>query len=226
MVSPTQTRWNEGARKLLTSCRLSVRFSCPQLLKHAASAPGLSWPGGSPRANAPRTRHSCLCLRSSSSHSPTRLASRRALVRLRSTVTGKEKARCMSPTQQNNLPKLRAVIGAISPNLKTVTASQVSSGYTGLRRIPPPAAVLSLWSSVVSGTISAHLPRRSCQTRSTSSAFCKPRPQSASGVPEISISAFIGCERRLVLRGTTSHPPLLHYSDASTSPMLPPSARD
>lgn len=81
--------------KLLTNWRLSVKFSCPQLLKHDSFPLKGSWDRGSPRASAPSTRHSCLCLRSSSSHSPARLASRRSLVRLRSTVTGNEDTRCM-----------------------------------------------------------------------------------------------------------------------------------
>lgn len=162
--SDTPERGRTETRQLLTSCRLSVRFSCPQLLKHAASAPGSSWAGGSPRANAPRTRHSCLCLRSSSSHSPTRLASRRCLARLRSTVTGKENARCMphaAPVSNSRLVWHNSHCNYLPQILKSARDWRV-----------PRATSLC---SVVPQTIYAHLRLRSCQTRSRSSASCSHR---------------------------------------------------
>lgn len=226
-----------GQVKLLTSCRLSVKFSCPQLLKHASSPLELSRGRGSPRASAPSTRHSCLCLRSSSSHSPARLASRRSLVRLRSTVTGNENARCMplrSPgTIKNELFRffLSFFVFSLSffpfppPSIFLIGPrfTRAFAGYKGPCCIPLLVIAGLPWSGMLSRTIYAlYIFYFAAVKRGTRSpALCdQPRPERGRDTLPLPHTP---SEPSLDARGLGGlvPSPLIHRSDASTSPILP-----
>lgn len=102
--------------RTLTSCRLKVKSSCSRrtsdwVERAGWRSPHAGCPGTmSPRDRAFKTRLSCRCLRSSSSHNHARLASRRSLFCLRSVVIGEENPQYMeSPFLPPALAKLEFV---------------------------------------------------------------------------------------------------------------------
>lgn len=216
--------------ELLTSWRLSVKFSWPQLLKHDSSLVAVFSGIGSPRARAPRTRHSCLCFRSSSSHNPARLASRRSLVRLRSTGIGKENARCMAKRMSTLCRRKEIMKEPYFLWIIMEHAVVFRIAHVGYQR-PCWISFLVVWKAMSSmGSFrqwAIHFLFRSCQmqssappcTRSIGSDITATTRKCLSSAPCNPISVFIGLEGRWVLR--VALPPLIHYIYASTSPCSP-----
>ena len=110
--------------RTLTSCRLKVKSSCSRRIadwveQAGCRSPHAGCPGTmSPRDRAFKTRLSCRCLRSSSSHNHARLASRRSFFWLRSVVIGEENPQYMeNPFLPPALAKLDFVIQPIQHSL-------------------------------------------------------------------------------------------------------------